>query len=101
MEELRTWSGKFFGYRDGDDLWTHTGLHVAQFEGGYLYGPDGSYLGEIVSGRLIRSPAGPGNRGLNFVRKPIRSGLPNLGDEPSFPEINPYEDFPSPENFGK
>jgi hypothetical protein len=28
---LWTWSGKCFGYRDGDDLWTHDGLHVSPF----------------------------------------------------------------------
>jgi hypothetical protein len=33
MDWLWTWGGTCFGYRDGDDLWTHGGKHVGRFEG--------------------------------------------------------------------
>ncbi|HLH51034.1 MAG TPA: hypothetical protein VKV96_16970 [Roseiarcus sp.] len=31
MKWLWTWGGTSFGYRDGDDLWTHDGRDVAGF----------------------------------------------------------------------
>lgn len=53
MMKLWTWSGTFFGHRDGDDLWTHEGRHVGRFDGDEVYGPDGKYLGELQGDRLI------------------------------------------------
>ena len=54
MKPLWTWSGKYFGYLDGDDLWTCGGKHVGRLQDDGIYGPDGRYLGEIESDdRLI------------------------------------------------
>jgi len=37
MQWLWTWGGASFGYKDGDDLWTHDGRHVGRFHGdGYV-----------------------------------------------------------------
>ncbi len=33
MKCLWTWSGKSFGYREGDELWTHDGNHAGRFDG--------------------------------------------------------------------
>ncbi len=41
MDWLWTWNGTSFGYRDGEDLWTFDGQHVARFEGDKICGPDG------------------------------------------------------------
>ncbi len=57
MDRLWTWGGECFGYRDGDDLWTHDGRHVARFVSNEVYGPDGRYIGETMNdNRLIGLP---------------------------------------------
>lgn len=38
MQWLWTWGGESFGYRDGDNLWTHTGQHVGRFHGDEVFG---------------------------------------------------------------
>src|SRR5690242_15576499 len=43
MTRLWTWTGIDFGYRDGDELWSHDGRHVGRFYGDQVYAPDGSY----------------------------------------------------------
>ena len=53
MNWLYTWGGRFFGYRDGDNLWTYTGTHAGRFREDEVYGPDGFYLGEMRNERLI------------------------------------------------
>jgi hypothetical protein len=55
VEWLWTWSGKCFGYRNQDALYSYQGRQVGRFaEGDEIYGHDGSYLGEIrTAGRLI------------------------------------------------
>jgi len=40
---LWTWDVVFFGYRHGDDLWTHVG----RFHGDEICDPNGGYLGEV------------------------------------------------------
>ena len=50
---LWTWSGTYFGTREGDDLWTHSGRHVGCFKGREVYGSNGRYLGELKSNKLI------------------------------------------------
>ena len=55
MDHLFTWSGTYFGYRDGDSLWTHDGRHVARFDGDEVYGRHGRYLGEVVNDHLATS----------------------------------------------
>jgi hypothetical protein len=53
MQSLWTWSGLFFGYRDGGDLWTHDGRHVGRFHGDEIYDPNGTYLGELRRRRRL------------------------------------------------
>ena len=45
MERMFTWSGRSFGYKDGENLWTYSGKHVGKFHGDEVYGPDARYLG--------------------------------------------------------
>ena len=49
-----TWSGECFGYREGDRLFAYHGLQVGQFDGDEVYGADGRYLGEVMSGNHNR-----------------------------------------------
>lgn len=52
-EQLYTWSGHYFGYREGDDLWTYEGRHVGKFYGNEVFDPEGRYLGEIRNGYYL------------------------------------------------
>src|SRR5579863_955264 len=62
-----TWGGKSFGYREGDNLWTHHGRHVGRFDGDEIYGPDGAYLGELRNkNRLITNIGKKGRRMSGF-----------------------------------
>jgi hypothetical protein len=55
---LWTWSGKYFGYRDGDELWTHDGRLAGRFYHDEVYGAAGRYLGEVRDvDRLITNAA--------------------------------------------
>ncbi len=54
MNWFWTWSGKSFGYRNGDNLFTASGHHVGYFDGDEIYAcSDGLYLGEVKNNRLI------------------------------------------------
>ncbi len=53
MEYLWTWSGRFFGYREGDLLYAKSGRCVGRFSGSEVYGSNGKYLGELIESRLI------------------------------------------------
>ena len=33
MKALWKWGGEFFGYQDGDSLWTYDGRHLGRFDG--------------------------------------------------------------------
>ena len=67
MQWLWTWGGICFGYREGDDLWTHDGQHVGRFRDNEVYGRDGRYLGELVNGdRLITNKAKSSSRQSGF-----------------------------------
>ena len=45
--------GAYFGSRERDDLGAYFGHHVGRFEGDEVFGPDGRYLGELMSDKLI------------------------------------------------
>jgi hypothetical protein len=95
---LWTWSGKSFGYREGDRLFTLEGLEAGRFVGREVYGPDGSYLGEV----------GPGDDAValatNLYKRDRTQApfVPTLADprpprpaQPVRPFYAGYEDFPS------
>ena len=52
---LWTCSGRFFGYRLGDALFTYKGKQTGQFaEGDEIYNFGGNYIGELrLSNRLV------------------------------------------------
>jgi hypothetical protein len=95
VQWLWTWGGVSFGYRDGDNLWTHDGRHVGRFHGIEVYGPNGSYLGEqLRPGRLITDVAKRAERRPPFFPSVRRHSLRRR--PPSAAESLPpaYFDFP-------
>lgn len=50
---LWSWTGKYIGYREGNELFSATHKHVGHFVGNDVYSLDGRYLGEFMGGRLI------------------------------------------------
>jgi hypothetical protein len=54
MDWLWNWGGEYFGYREGDSLFTYFGHEVGRFDGEEIFGSNGGYLGEVMSdNRLI------------------------------------------------
>ncbi|HKD79551.1 MAG TPA: hypothetical protein VKH81_07640 [Candidatus Angelobacter sp.] len=45
MQWFWTWGGECFGYRRGDNLFTHNGDHAGKFHDDEVYGADGRYFG--------------------------------------------------------
>lgn len=96
---LWTWSGTYFGYRDGDELWTHDGRLVGRFHGDEVYGSNGDYLGQIRDGdRLISKTSMKGRRKSSFgVRRRGSRGL--RGTRGARGMLGGYEDFPAPDEL--
>ena len=97
---LWTWSGTYFGYRDGDELWTCDGRLVGRFYGDEVFGSDGRYLGEIRdSDRLITRPM-KGSRLKSVFPTRVRGvpGVPGSLGSRAMPAG--YCDFPEPKDVG-
>lgn len=95
---LWTWSGRCFGYRDGDDLWTYSGHHIGVFRGEEVYGPDGRYLGELTNGdRLITDRRKTNRRQGSFLPWARRAAYAKYADYAGYAMYAGYEDFPSVE----
>lgn len=99
MEWFWTWGGECFGYRRGDDLFTHNGHHAGKFHGDEVYGADGRYLGEVKSkSRLITNPSKRGQARGGFGK--ISGGAyAAYADYVGYAMFSGYEDFPSPKAF--
>jgi hypothetical protein len=52
-----SWTGRPVGFRAGAYLYNWSDQAVGKFKGQDVYGPDGFYLGEVRSRRLIRNPS--------------------------------------------
>lgn len=97
MNWLWTWGGISFGYRDGDDLWTHDGRHVGRFQEDQVFDRHGQYLGELMNGdRLIRRKSF-GVRGYSFTPYARRAGFARYANYVGYVMYAGYEDFPPPE----
>ena|SRR6266568_603635 len=99
MQHLWTWGGKYFGYRDGNDLWTHSGKHVGRFQGDEVFGSDGRYLGELNSGKLIRSRSKAGHRSSSFAPFANRVGIVPYVTHVGTVMYAGYEEFPGPDQL--
>lgn len=99
MQHLWTWSGKYFGYRDGDDLRTYRGYHIGYFVDNDAFGLDGQYLGEVENDRLIVNPSKRNIRRSPVARFVNNVALVKMVDYVGNVMLAGYEDFPSPEAF--
>src|SRR5579871_6900087 len=49
VKSVFTWSGRHFGFLEGEDLWSHHGKHVGRKHGTDIFAPTGRYLGELMT----------------------------------------------------
>jgi hypothetical protein len=100
MDHLWTWSGKYFGCREGNDLWTYRGLHVGRFEGDDVYGTDGRYLGELMDeSRLITNITKRSSYCSTLAPHEMRAGYAPHPGRPGYTPYAGYQDFPAPNSF--
>lgn len=100
MEHVWTWSGRYFGYFDGDNLWTYHGKHIGKRNGDNIYGSDGMYLGEVMNeNRLITKISKKSWKGYVFTPFSQRVSFTKLVDYGAYGMYGGYEDFPNPEIF--
>ena len=99
MDWFWTWGGECFGYRSGDNLFSHDGQHVGKFHGDEVYGSDGRYLGEIKSrNRLITNTSKTGQ--MRYAFGTVYGGAyAPFTDYVGNAMYAGYEDFPSPKRF--
>jgi len=93
-----TWSGKCFGYREGDYLYTLEGLTVGRFVGREVYGADGQYLGETGPGEdsmaLVTNMYKKSQKQQGFVPK-LADPKVARSEQPLRPFYTGHEDFPT------
>lgn len=99
MKHLWTWSGKYFGYLDGDTLRTYRGHHIGYFIGEDAFNLNGSYLGELKEDRLIVNLSKRNLRSGSIARFVKNVALVKMVDYVGNVMLAGYEDFPSPESF--
>lgn len=100
MQNLWTWGGEYFGYRENNCLWTHDGRHVGLFQGDEIYGPNGRYLGEVLSDRLITNCGKKSWRASCFTPYGNRVGIVKYVNYVGNVMYAGHEDFPSAEGLG-
>ncbi|MFE0892212.1 hypothetical protein ACFW4Q_24540 [Streptomyces rochei] len=94
-----TWRGKYFGYRVGDDLFTHRGRHAGRFYGDEVYGVDGQYLGEEKNdGRLITNKSKQARKKGSIARRRGASYVKYV-NYVGYVMYAGHEDFPGPQEF--
>lgn len=96
-DDLWTWSGEYFGFREGDELWTHDGRHVGRFRrGAEIFRPDGLYMGVVMEGRLIVDWHRTARRASSFTPSADRSGHRRFAERTPFDMQIGFKDFLSP-----
>ena len=94
VTDLWTWSGKYFGYLDGEDLWAHDGRHIGRCRRDDIFDPDGNYLCQIAfSNRLRVASADCLLRIDPFPRMDNRAPRTPLTDRMPYTSIGGYEDL--------
>jgi hypothetical protein len=91
---LWTWDGKFFGYKDGDDIWTYKGKHIGKLDGTEIYDASGKYLGEIISDRLITCITKKNYQGFGYKPYGQRARVLKNVDYAGYAMFAGYEAFP-------
>lgn len=99
-QHLWTWGGKYFGFRDGDDLRTHFGKHAGRFFGDEVYSSKGKYLGELRNKKFLITNRGKSHYAkAPFSRRGDMGSYGSMGDYGAHGMLGGYEDFPAPEEF--
>jgi hypothetical protein len=89
-----TWSGRFVGYWDKDDLWASNGKHIGRRRGLEIYAPNGRYIGELMhNGRLAVNKAKVGLSGSSFIPYGARAKQVNEPNQDSLPLYTGFDDF--------
>jgi hypothetical protein len=95
-----TISGTYFGYWEGDDLWSYQGQHVGRRFGDDIIGPNGWYLGSLMScGRLAFNIRIAGMYRGSYIAWPSRPSIAPRASGNALPDIPSYDDFSRPEQF--
>lgn len=94
MIQLHTWGGEYFGYLDGEDLWTQDGRHVGRIFNDEIYSSNGCYLGEVINQRLIVNIQKKGHRAYLFSPYGNRAGVASLANHAGLAMYAGHEDFP-------
>ena len=99
MQNLWTWGGTFFGYRNGDQLFTHRGKCVGRFQGNDIYGRRGEYLGEVMNDdRLITNVSKRSWRGASASN--VQGGaIGRYANYAGYAMYAGHEDFPDPDTL--
>ena len=91
------WSGAYFGFIDGDNLWTMGGKHVAKLIYNEIYNLKGQYVGELMGqDRLIadkRKKRLKKHISRTFTMLPSRAAISSLASRPASGTKPDYEDF--------
>lgn len=100
MKSVFMWSGRHFGFWDGNDLWSHHGKHVGRRRGSEIFAPTGRYLGELMAnGRLKVNKAKAALLGPSFVPSAPRERTTPQASLDTYAIYLGYEDFPHPDLF--
>ena len=98
-DDLWTWSGEYFGFREGVDLWTYDGRHVGRFRrGSEIFRPDGMYMGVVMEGRLVVDWYSTARRASSFTPSENRIGHRKFADRAPFDMQIGFKDFPNPDS---
>lgn len=90
-----TWSGKSFGYRSGDDLFSVNGTHVGYFVGDEVYAcSDGRYLGEVRNDKFLITNKSKKNHRHNSKARLVGTSYVGYADYSGYAMYAGYEDFP-------
>jgi hypothetical protein len=95
-----TLGGRYFGYWEGNDLWSYHGKHVGRLRGFKIFAPDGRYLGELLAnGRLASTPHRHERLGLPYAARSSREPQILLPRLPECARPRGYADFNGPDEL--
>ncbi|WP_420798731.1 4-fold beta flower protein [Aetokthonos hydrillicola] len=96
MHWLWTWSGRCFGYKLENNLWTHDGRHVGRFWGDEIYDSRGYYLGEVKNeNRLISNISKKNWRKSSYAPYSKRGAYARYANYAGYAMYAGHKDFPA------
>jgi hypothetical protein len=93
MEDLWSWTGKYIGYKEGENVWSADGKYLGKLLDEELFAPDGHYLGEICEGRLLVDRDKNYTNVAPFERHSDRSSPGVRSERANYSLPYGYEDF--------